>query len=51
MYWTDYIEDVVYRANLTTGEDIMALVTEHLSQPGIQTVERGVRKRGKEIKL
>ena len=40
MYWTDYIEDVVYRANLTTGEDRVAIVTEHLPEPGIQTVER-----------
>ena len=42
MYWTDYIEDVVYRANLTTGEDRVAIVTEHLPEPGIQTVERRV---------
>ncbi|CAI8033001.1 Low-density lipoprotein receptor-related protein 6, partial [Geodia barretti] len=33
MYWTDYIEDVVYRANLTTGEDRVAIVTEHLPEP------------------
>ena len=35
MYWTDYVEDVVYRANLTTGEDQVAIVSEHLPEPGI----------------
>ena len=34
MYWTDYTEDVVYRANLTTGQDRETVVTEHLPEPG-----------------
>ena len=34
MYWTDYFEDVIYRANLTTGEDRVAVVSEHLPEPG-----------------
>lgn len=34
MYWTDYISDTIYRANLTTGQDMEAIVDVHLPEPG-----------------
>ena len=35
MYWTDFIEDAIYRANLTTGLNREAVVNTHLPEPGI----------------
>ena len=34
LYWTDYIADAIYRANLSTGLDIEVVVDTHLPEPG-----------------
>lgn len=34
MYWSDYVDDVIYRANLTTGLDRVPVVNETIPEPG-----------------
>ena len=35
MYWTDYIADTIFRANLSTGQDIEPVVNVMLPEPGM----------------
>ena len=37
VYWSDTLEDTIYRANLSTGLDQEAIVTTNIPEPGIQS--------------
>lgn len=34
IYWTDYALDTIFRANLSTGEDMEIVVDSHIPEPG-----------------
>ena len=40
MYWTDYVQDAINRANLSTGLGMESVVTEHLPEPGAYIREK-----------
>lgn len=34
VYWTDYLQDSIFRANLSTGQDMEVVVDTHIPEPG-----------------
>lgn len=34
VYWTDYLLGAIFRANLSTGQDMEMIVDSHIPEPG-----------------